>query len=170
MPCRLLICMADRLKLDKSGRIRKPHKQMTQRSRSKDWSEFLVVADRILRVFNEFISPILVKHEAENISLANILFLISMGEGESKVSDIVRKGRYVGSNASYALKALTAAGLIARRQDANDRRNALISWTPQGLALVKDIRANSTDITGYCRDSWETLTALENHCARKVVT
>ncbi|MCZ7861898.1 winged helix DNA-binding protein [Agrobacterium salinitolerans] len=142
---------------------------MTQRSRSKDWSEFLVVADRILRVFNEFISPVLVKHEAESISLANILFLISMGEGEFKVSEIVRKGRYVGSNATYAIKALTAAGLITRRQDVNDRRNALISWTTEGAALVRDIKTNSTDTTGYCRDSWETLAALENHCARRVV-
>ncbi|MDW9478971.1 winged helix DNA-binding protein [Sinorhizobium meliloti] len=142
---------------------------MTQRSRSKDWSEFLVVADRILRVFNEFISPILVKHEAESISLANILFLISIGEGEYKVSEIVRKGRYVGSNATYALKALTAAGLIARRQDVNDRRNALVSWTPKGAALVLDIKSNSLDSTGYCRDSWETLASLENHCARQVV-
>ncbi len=141
---------------------------MSQNSRSKDWSEFLVKADRILRVYAEFISPILVKHEAESISLANVLFLISIGEGESKVNDIVKKGRYVGSNASYALKALTAAELITRRQDANDRRNALVSWTPRGRSLVRDIKENSTDTTGYCRDSAETLSALENHCARQV--
>ncbi len=142
---------------------------MTSINRSKDWSEFLVVADRITRVFKDFISPILVKHEAENLSLDNVFFLISIGEGESKVSDIVRKGRYVGSNASYALKALTASELITRRQDVNDRRNALVSWTSRGRALVKDIRDNSTDTTGYCRDTWEALTSLENHCARQVV-
>ena len=168
-PCRLLISRRKHLKLVGLGRIREPNAQMTQHSRSKDWSEFLVVADRILRVYNEFISPILVKHEAESISLSNILFLISIGEGEYKVSDIVRKGRYVGSNASYALKALASADLITRRQDVNDRRNALVSWTPRGRTLVKDIRDNSTDSTGYCRDSWETLSSLENHCARKVV-
>lgn len=142
---------------------------MIQNSRSKDWSEFLVVADRINRVYKDFISPILVKHEAESISLDNIYFLISIGEGEYKVSDIVRKGRYIGSNVTYVLKALIAADLIVRRQDANDRRNALVSWTPRGRALVKDIRDNSTDTTGYCRDSWEALSALENHCARQVI-
>jgi len=142
---------------------------MTQRTRSKDWSEFLVATDRILRVYSDFISPVLVKHEAESISLANILFLISIGDGESKVSDIVRKGRYVPSNASYVLKALEAAELIARRQDANDRRNALVSWTPRGAALVRDLRTHSTDTTGYCRETWDALAALENHCARRVV-
>jgi DNA-binding MarR family transcriptional regulator len=140
---------------------------MTQRSRSKDWSKFLVVVDRIMRVYSEFNASILVKHEAENISLGNILFLVSIGEGEHKVSDIVRRGRYVGSNATYSIKALVAAGLINRRQDANDRRNALISWTPAGAALVKDIELSSTDTTGYCRDSWEALEALENHFARR---
>jgi DNA-binding MarR family transcriptional regulator len=128
----------------------------------------MVVVDRIMRVYNEFNEPILIKHEADGISQGNILFLISIGEGEHKVSDIVRRGRYVGSNATYAIKALLAAELIVRRQDATDRRNALVSWTPKGAALVKEIEINSTDTTGYCRDSWETLAALENHCARQV--
>ncbi|MBY3433379.1 winged helix DNA-binding protein [Rhizobium laguerreae] len=121
-----------------------------------------------MRVYNEFNTSILVKHEAESISPGNIFFLISIGEGEHKVSDIVRRGRYIGSNATYAIKALLASGLITRRQDANDRRNALISWTPEGAALVKDIEISSTDTTGYCRESWEALEALENHFARRV--
>jgi DNA-binding MarR family transcriptional regulator len=141
---------------------------MAQRTRSKDWSEFLVAADRILRVFTDFINPVLAKHEAENVSTANVLFLISIGDGEFKVNDIVRRGRYVPSNASYALKALSAAGLINRRQDADDRRNALVSWTAKGAALVRDIKANSLDTSGYCKDSWEALISLENHFARSV--
>lgn len=141
---------------------------MTQRTRSKDWSEYLVVADRISRMFNEFIAPVLVKHEAESVSFSNILFLVSIGEGESKVSEIVRKGRYGGSNATYAFNALDAAGLITRRKDANDRRNVMVSWSAKGIALVRDIKAISTDNSGYCRDSWDTLAALENHCARRI--
>lgn len=137
-----------------------------QRARSKDWSEFMVSADRIMRVYADFVMPVLVKHEAETVSMSNILFLLSIGDGEVKVNDIVRKGRYVGSNASYALKALAAADLINRRQDAKDRRNALVSWSDRGRALAKDISSKSTDITGYCKDSWEVLNALENHCAR----
>lgn len=139
---------------------------MTQRQRSKNWSEFFVAMDRIERVYANFISNVLVKHASENVSMQNILFLLSMGEGESKVSEIVRKGRYVGSNATYALKALEGAGLIDRRQDAKDRRNWIIFRTEKGEALVNDIRAASVDTTGYCRESWEALNALENHCAR----
>jgi DNA-binding MarR family transcriptional regulator len=141
---------------------------MNQRLRNRDWSEFLIAADRIQRIYSDFINPVLVKHEAESISFSNILFLISIYDGEYKVNDIVRKGRYVGSNASYALKALTAAGLITRRQDKSDRRNALVSLTDQGIALVKDIKDNSIDTTGQCKESWDILAALENHCARIV--
>ena len=139
---------------------------MNNIARNKDWSEFLVTTDKIFRIYTKYITPILIKHEAENISLANILFLISIGNGECKVSDIVRKGRYVGSNASYALKSLTEANLISRTQDINDRRNALVSWTDRGAALVKDIKVNSTDTSGQCKKTWEALIAIENHCAR----
>ena len=141
---------------------------MKNRTRNNDWSEFLVTAERLLRVYTKYIEPTLIKHEAENISLTNILFLISIGDGESKVSDIVRQGRYVGSNASYALKALVDAKLIQRTQDAKDRRNALVSWTEKGSILVEDIKKNSTDTSGLCKNIWEPLKAFENHCARTV--
>lgn len=139
---------------------------MVVKTKQKDWSEFMVSVDRLFRIYDDFIQPILARHEAEDISLTNILFLISVGDGESKVSDIVRKGRYVGSNASYVLKALKQADLIERRQDKNDRRNTLVSLTQRGRALVADIKSNSTDTSGKCRDAWETVSALETHCAR----
>lgn len=139
---------------------------MSQKSRNKDWSELMVAMDRISRVYGEFILPVLARHEAETLSLANVLFLISIGDGETKVNDIVRRGRYVGSNASYALKALETAGFISRRKDEADRRNALVSWTKRGRALISDIRTNSIDGSGHCRSTWDAMAALENHCAR----
>lgn len=135
----------------------KAAREMTQRSRSKHRSEFLIACETGFSGSIASSSPrSLSNTRRKSISLANILSLIWIGERACKVSDIVRKGRYVGSNAPYAPKALTAP--VARFMDA------------EGRCLVQDIRSNSTDSSGYCRDSWETLNALENHCANNSLT
>src|SRR5690349_18726119 len=106
-----------------------------------DWSEVAVAMDRGLRVFAELVKPILAEHGSASLSMTNLMFLLALGGGDARVNEVVRKGRYLGSNASYALKALQDGGLIDRRQDPDDRRNAIVSWTDRGRALTGAISA-----------------------------
>ena len=131
-----------------------------------DWSEVAIAMDRGLRVFAEFVKPVLAAHAADNLSVANVIFLMSVGEGEARVNDIVRSGRYIGSNASYALKALHGAGLISRRQDETDRRNAVVCWTERGKALASALRRACAPSAGIPGGTSDILSAFESHCAR----
>lgn len=132
-----------------------------------DWSEVAIAMDRGLRVFAEFVKPILAAHAADNLSLTNVIFLMSVGEGEARVNDIVRSGRYIGSNASYALKALHGAGLIDRRQDEQDRRNAVVRWTERGQSLASALRRACASPAGVPGGASDVLSAFETHCAKQ---
>jgi DNA-binding MarR family transcriptional regulator len=129
-------------------------------------ADVAVAMDRLLRVFSEFVRPIQQTHSAYPISLSNLLFLISIGEGDARVNDLVKRGRYVGSNASYALKFLQDSGFIDRRQDPDDRRNAVVSWTEKGRALVDALRSacESASIPG---NAVLAIRSFENHCVRQ---
>lgn len=131
-----------------------------------DWSEVAIAMDRGLRVFADFSKPILVTHAAETMSITNLLFLVSVGEGEARVNDLVRGGRYVGSNASYALKSLQDGGFIERRQDPSDKRNAIVVCTDKGRALVIAIKGACSAKTGASRDVMKLLQAFEDHCTK----
>jgi DNA-binding MarR family transcriptional regulator len=132
-------------------------------------ADVAVAMDRLLRVFSEFVRPIQQTHSADRISLSNLLFLISVGEGDARVNDLVKRGRYVGSNASYTLKFLQESGFIDRRQDPDDRRNAIVSWTPKGRALVDSLRAacESASIPG---NAVQAIRSFEHHCVRQPVS
>lgn len=143
---------------------------MAAKRQDGDWTEVAIAMDRGLRVFADFVKPILAMHAADSLSLSNVLFLMAVGEGEARVNDIVRSGRYVGSNASYALKALHAQGFIVRRQDPADRRNAVVRWTDRGGALALALRRACETPDGIPGGTSSILSAFENHCARLPAT
>lgn len=131
-----------------------------------DWSEVAVAMDRGLRIFADFVKPILDAHSADNMSITTLLFLVSIGEDEARVNDLVRRGRYVGSNASYALKALTEGGFISRRQDPADKRNAIVSCTPRGLSLVIAVKTACNGKSAAARDAIKSIKTFEEYCMK----
>lgn len=139
---------------------------MAGKGGSGNLADIAVAMDRGLRVFSEFVRPILASHAADKVSTSNLIFLLSIKDGEARVNDIVKRGRYVGSNASYALKFLQEEGYIDRRQDPEDRRNAVVSWTPRGRALVDALRLACGDGGTLPQDAASMLRAFENHCFR----
>lgn len=131
-----------------------------------DWSEVAIAMDRSLRVFADFSRPILIAHDADTMSITNLLFLVSVGEGEARVNDLVRGGRYIGSNASYSLKSLQNGGFIERHQDPSDKRNAIVVCTERGRALVVAIKSACSSKTGAPRDVMKLLQTFEDHCTK----
>lgn len=129
-------------------------------------ADVAVAMDRLLRVFSEFVRPIQLAHSADRISLSNLLFLISVGDGDARVNDLVKRGRYLGSNASYALKFLQDSGFLDRRQDPEDRRNAVVSWTPKGRDLVFSLRA-ACESANIPSNAVLAIRSFENHCVRQ---
>lgn len=140
--------------------------QMRPEETREDLSDIAVAMDRSLRVFADFVKPILQRHQATDLSFGNLMFLISVGDGNARVKDLVQKGRHVGSNASYALKALEKGGYIDRWMDEADRRNALVSWTPKAIEVVTDIKTAASPARRAAPELRKAFAAFESHCAR----
>jgi DNA-binding MarR family transcriptional regulator len=77
----------------------------------------------------------------DDVSPAQVLMMFTIGEGELSVRDLLERGNYLGSNASYNLKRLWEAGYIVRESSSRDRRSAYISLTAKGHSLCETIRA-----------------------------
>ena len=131
-------------------------------------ADVAVAMDRGLRVFHEFTKPVLSAYDAAALR-PHLIFLLSIGEGEARVNDLVKRGHYVGSNASYALKFLQDSGFIDRKQDPGDRRNAVISLTPRGRDLVGAVRTACGDGGGLPKEAAAVIRTFENHCFRMPV-
>jgi DNA-binding MarR family transcriptional regulator len=138
---------------------------MAGKAADKSMVDTMIAIDRLQRIYQDFVKPVLSRHGSD-LSLTNLIFLLSIGPGDAAVNDIVHEGRYVGSNASYALNILQKQGYIERRKDANDRRNAIVSYTKKGSDLVRDLRHVSKSPAKANRDVCDLLVILENHCAR----
>lgn len=138
---------------------------MAGKASENSWVDAVIAMDRSQRVFQDFVRPILNRHSAD-LSMTNLVFLLSIGNGDVAINDIVHSGRYVGSNATYALNILQKQGYIERRPDPNDRRIGVINYTKKGSDLVRDIKHVSKSSTKAHRDVCELLVQFDNHCAR----
>jgi DNA-binding MarR family transcriptional regulator len=76
----------------------------------------------------------------DDVSPAQVLMMFTIGEGEMSVRDLLERGNYLGSNASYNLKRLCEAGYVMRESSSRDRRSAYISLTDKGHGLCDTIR------------------------------
>lgn len=130
------------------------------------WADVAVAYQRAIRSFDEFVRPVLREFGLPGLGVSQVLFLINIGDGERRVSELVRQERYAGSNASYALSSLVECGLVARSLDERDRRVRVVSLTPTGQALLKAIRNVSVGKSGAIGAALSTVSEFETHCAR----
>ncbi|MFC6492765.1 MarR family transcriptional regulator [Ancylobacter dichloromethanicus] len=69
------------------------------------------------------------------------MVLFTIGNDELSVRDLLERGHYLGSNASYNLKQLVDAGYVHRSASQRDRRSARLRLTDKAHSLCDAIRA-----------------------------
>ena len=67
--------------------------------------------------------------------------LANIGDEEISVRDLIERGYYLGSNASYNLKNLVDGGYVDRQASERDRRSARLKVSAKGRAIL-DALAN----------------------------
>src|ERR1700722_16820229 len=72
----------------------------------------------------------------EDISPVQAMMLDNIGDEEISVRDLIERGYYLGSNASYNLKQLVDGGYIERRASSRDRRAAQLKVSPKGKLIL----------------------------------
>jgi len=75
----------------------------------------------------------------ESVSAAQVLMLTKIKEQSISVRDLVDRGYYLGSNASYNLKQLAECGLIEQERAPHDRRSTRVKLSAKGKALCAQI-------------------------------
>nr|WP_169545841.1 winged helix DNA-binding protein [Sneathiella aquimaris] len=77
--------------------------------------------------------------EISDINAVQALLLSNIGDEEINVSELMSRGYYQGSNASYNLKKLVETGYLIKEKSERDGRAAMIRLSDKGLALVDRI-------------------------------
>jgi DNA-binding MarR family transcriptional regulator len=65
--------------------------------------------------------------------------LSNIGAEEISVRDLIERGYYLGSNASYNLKQLVDGGYVERQASARDRRSARLKVTAKGKDVLSKL-------------------------------
>jgi DNA-binding MarR family transcriptional regulator len=98
------------------------------------------VIERVSRRFLDYLRLELTRLGVDDISPSQVMVLLTIGTGEIAVRDLLDRGYYVGSNASYNLKQLVESGYLDRGASPRDRRLARISLSPKGQLLCERLK------------------------------
>ena len=98
------------------------------------------IIERVSRRFLDYMRLELAKLGVDDISPSQVMVLLTIGQGEIAVRDLLDRGHYVGSNASYNLKQLVESGYLERGASPRDRRLARISLSLKGQLLCEKLR------------------------------
>ena len=71
-----------------------------------------------------------------DISPVQAMMLANIGDEEISVRDLIERGYYLGSNASYNLKNLVDGGYVDRQASERDRRAARLKLSPKGRTIL----------------------------------
>src|ERR1700735_2641714 len=78
----------------------------------------------------------LTRQGINDISPVQVMMLANIGEEEISVRDLIERGYYLGSNASYNLKHLVEGGYVDRQASERDRRAARLKLSIKGRAIL----------------------------------
>jgi len=93
--------------------------------------------ERMHRRFLDVVRVELGRLGNEDISPVQALMLANIGEEEMSVRDLIERGYYLGSNASYNLKQLVDGGYVERRTSARDHRAAQLKISAKGRQVLE---------------------------------
>jgi DNA-binding MarR family transcriptional regulator len=117
------------------------------------YGELARLIERLHRRFLDVVRIELARIGIDDISPVQALMLMTIGGEEISVRDLIERGYYLGSNASYNLKNLVDAGYVLRTQSQRDRRSARLRLTPQGSALYQALKGlEQVHVDGLVRD------------------
>src|SRR4051812_5166645 len=98
------------------------------------------IVERMHRRFLDVVRVELGRVGIDDISPVQVLMLMNIGLEELSVRDLMERGYYLGSNASYNLKQLVETGYVDRAPSLRDRRSARLRLSEKGMSLCAELR------------------------------
>ncbi len=95
--------------------------------------------ERMHRRYLDVVRIELSRHGFDDISPVQAMMLGTIGGEEISVRDLIERGYYLGSNASYNLKNLVDSGYVNRQASVRDRRSARLKLSPRGREILETL-------------------------------
>ena len=95
--------------------------------------------ERLHRLLLDVIRDEFERDSSWDIKAVQALLLYNIGDKELTTGDLRARGYYLGSNVTYNLKKLVAAGYIEQKRSQKDRRAVHIRLTEQGKRVCQTI-------------------------------
>ncbi len=92
--------------------------------------------ERMHRRFLDVVRLELGRVGVRDISPVQVMMLSNIGNENISVRDLIERGYYLESNASYNLKQLVEGGYVERHASTRDRRSAHLTITPKGQDVL----------------------------------
>ncbi|MCG8693526.1 MAG: winged helix DNA-binding protein [Minwuiales bacterium] len=109
--------------------------------------------ERLHRRFLDVLRTELNHLEINDINAVQCLLLSNIGDEEINVRNLMEKGYYLGSNASYNIKKLVEAGYLNQERSPHDRRSTILRLSEKGLSMCAQIRAAEDKLAATLSDS-----------------
>lgn len=104
---------------------------------SESYSQLTQMIERLHRRMLDVIRYELEEAGVSDINPAQALMLTKIEGREVALRDIIDRGYYIGSNASYNIKQLAEAGYVEQKRSAHDKRSVKVSLTDRGAELCQ---------------------------------
>ena len=91
--------------------------------------------ERLHRRFLDVLRFDLQKLGIDDINAVQALMLSNLDGKDTTIRDLVQRGYYLGSNASYNIKHLVSAGYVEQERALRDKRTVYVRLTDKGRAL-----------------------------------
>ncbi len=111
------------------------------------YHELTRLVERMHRRFLDVLRTELARLEINDINAVQCLLLSNIGEEEINVRNLMEKGYYLGSNASYNIKKLVETGYLNQQRSPHDRRSTNLRLSQKGLELCRQIRAAEDELS-----------------------
>lgn len=102
--------------------------------------ELVRTIERVYRRYLDLFRLDLVRLGVNDLSPTQVMMLFTIGPDDLSVRDLIDRGYYLGSNASYNLKRLVEGGYVERSASLRDRRAARIRLSDKGKDLCELVR------------------------------
>ncbi|QIB35427.1 MarR family winged helix-turn-helix transcriptional regulator [Ancylobacter pratisalsi] len=108
--------------------------------------EIARLIERSHRRFLDLLRVELTRLGTDDISPSQVMLLFTIGNDELSVRDLLERGHYLGSNASYNLKQLVEADYVHRAASQRDRRSARLRLTDKAQRLCDAVRTMQDNV------------------------
>ena len=150
---------------------------MKMTSKKGAYLEAMALAERLHRQFLELIEAELHQHGVEDINSVQALMLFNIGDDQPSVGELVKRGYYLGTNATYNVHKMVEAGYVIQERSTADRRAFRVRLSRKGKQLRQVVDAMvtrqsdalmSTEVSHELEAAYSTLQRLEESWTRRL--